>query len=138
MQLRPKVESYHLSVQSGGGHNLNASLFERLVTSGFPHASLTVQHRMHPDISELVRECTYPYLQDSSSVTSHPPILGVPLERRRVIFLDHNESEVQERGSGWGADTFQSKVKSSSQLSSPCIDCLCVRILIFNHLPGWY
>ena len=62
-QLRPKVEFHPLSVASGGGHDLNVSLFERLVTSGFPHAALAVQHRMHPDISELVRECTYPHLQ---------------------------------------------------------------------------
>src|SRR5689334_7323706 len=30
-QLRPKVESYDLTVQSGKGHTLNVSLFERLV-----------------------------------------------------------------------------------------------------------
>ena len=109
-QLRPKVECYPLSIQSGGGHNLNVSLFERLVTTpGFPHASLAVQHRMHPDISALVRECTYPHLEDSPSVLSHAPLLGIPAERRRVLFIDHNQSEVLEKGPGWGTDTFQSK-----------------------------
>jgi superfamily I DNA and/or RNA helicase len=50
-QLRPKVESYDLSVQADRGHSLNVSLFERLVTAGMPHSTLAVQHRMHPDIS---------------------------------------------------------------------------------------
>lgn len=63
-QLRPKVESYHLSVQAGRGHTLNVSLFERLVLSGMPHTTLAVQHRMHPDISKLIKH-TYPALQVS-------------------------------------------------------------------------
>lgn len=96
---------------SSGGHDLNVSLFERLVKSGFPHSALTVQHRMHPDISELVRECTYPHLQDFlNSVGSLPPLRGIPPERRRVLFIDHDEPEVQEKGKGWGENTFQSKV----------------------------
>lgn len=61
-QLRPKVEHYELSVQAGRGHSLNVSLFERLVQAGMPHATLAVQHRMHPDISRLIRH-TYPDLQ---------------------------------------------------------------------------
>lgn len=62
--LPPKVESYELSVQAGRGHSLNVSLFERLVEAGMPHKSLAVQHRMHPDISQLVKH-TYPALQVS-------------------------------------------------------------------------
>ena len=61
-QLRPKVESYELSVQAGRGHTLNVSLFERLVLAGMPYTTLAVQHRMHPDISRLVKH-TYPALQ---------------------------------------------------------------------------
>eukprot|EP00967_Tisochrysis_lutea_P060392 scaffold77255_cov17-Tisochrysis_lutea.AAC.1 len=54
-----QVEYYPLSVQSGNGHDLNVSLFERLVVQGFPFATLTVQHRMHPGISALIKH-TYP------------------------------------------------------------------------------
>lgn len=50
-QLRPKIESFELSVHANRGHTLNVSLFERLVEAGMPHTSLQVQHRMHPDIS---------------------------------------------------------------------------------------
>lgn len=55
-QLRPKVESYELSVQAGRGHSLNVSLFERLVTAGAPHTTLEVQHRMHSDISRCAAQ----------------------------------------------------------------------------------
>lgn len=46
-QLRPKC-SYELSVEQGDGFDLNRSLFERLVLKGFPHVTLTQQHRMRP------------------------------------------------------------------------------------------
>ena len=45
-QLRPKVECWALTVQKGDGYDLNVSLFERLVLSGFEHVTLSVQHRM--------------------------------------------------------------------------------------------
>jgi superfamily I DNA and/or RNA helicase len=49
-QLRPKAEHYPLTVESGRGHNLNKSLFERLATR-LPVAALSTQWRMHPDIA---------------------------------------------------------------------------------------
>lgn len=57
-----QVEHYPLSVQSGNGHDLNISLFERLVVQGFPFATLSVQHRMHPGISNLIKHM-YPGAQ---------------------------------------------------------------------------
>ncbi|KXZ51992.1 hypothetical protein GPECTOR_10g1014 [Gonium pectorale] len=94
-QLRPKVECWPLSVQSGHGHDLNVSLFERLVLSGFPHTALAKQHRMHPDISALVRP-TYPALEDAERVHRHPPVLGLP-QGRRVVFVDHREPELGDK-----------------------------------------
>ena len=108
-QLRPKVESYELSVQAGRGHTLNVSLFERLVLAGFPHATLAVQHRMHPDVSALIRH-TYPSLIDAPKVKDQPPVLGVA---SRVVFIDHREPELQEKERGlWrkGSAEHQSKV----------------------------
>eukprot|EP00775_Hariotina_reticulata_P004273 gene4273-4526_t len=90
-QLRPKVEHYDLSVQAGQGHSLNVSLFERLVVAGFPHATLAVQHRMHPDISALIKH-TYPSLQDHSSVLSRPAIKGIS---SRITFITHAQPELQ-------------------------------------------
>ncbi|KAL6759018.1 P-loop containing nucleoside triphosphate hydrolase protein, partial [Haematococcus lacustris] len=110
-QLRPKVESYSLQKESGRGYDLNVSLFERLVLAGFPHASLAVQHRMHPDISRLVRP-TYPALHDHPSVAQHPAVKG--LGQHRVVFIHHEVPEDgEDSNSGWHASKMQqSKVNS--------------------------
>jgi superfamily I DNA and/or RNA helicase len=53
-QLRPKCSSYELTVDGGNGYDLDRSLFERLVRKGFPHTTLTKQHRMRPEISSII------------------------------------------------------------------------------------
>ncbi|MEW5300661.1 MAG: hypothetical protein WDW36_003575 [Sanguina aurantia] len=69
---------------------------QRLVLSGFPHASLAVQHRMRPEISALIRH-TYPALEDHPSVLLQPPARGLT---RSVVFIDHRQPELQERCAG--------------------------------------
>jgi superfamily I DNA and/or RNA helicase len=91
-QLRPKVNNYALTVEKGDGYNLNRSLFERLVLRGFPHTTLTKQHRMCPEISSLVRHLTYPYLEDDPKTLNRPPICGL---QDRVIFFNHEHLEVE-------------------------------------------
>ncbi|KAL6759014.1 AAA domain-containing protein [Haematococcus lacustris] len=110
-QLRPMVGGYSLQKESGRGYDLNVSLFERLVLAGFPHASLAVQHRMHPDISRLVRP-TYPALHDHPSVAQHPAVKG--LGQHRVVFIHHEVTEDgEDSNSGWHASKVQqSKVNS--------------------------
>lgn len=56
-QLRPKVEQYSLRVESGRGFDLNVSLFERLVKSGYPHTTLELQHRMPPEVRRVITLC---------------------------------------------------------------------------------
>lgn len=90
-QLRPKCDSYQLTVESGSGHTLNISLFERLVQNRFPHSSLAVQHRMRPEISKLIRH-TYPALVDHPSVLTRTPVPGLT---RDVVFIDHRHLERQ-------------------------------------------
>ena len=41
-QLRPKIENHELSVVSGNGHDLNRSLFERMVLGGCENKALMV------------------------------------------------------------------------------------------------
>ena len=41
-QLRPKIENHELSVVSGNGHDLNRSLFERMVLGGCDNKALMV------------------------------------------------------------------------------------------------
>lgn len=90
-QLRPKINNYALSVEKGDGFDLNRSLFERLIRQGYPHAVLQKQHRMHPDISVLVRELMYPELQDSNDTLNRPTVRGF---EDRVIFMNHDHAEV--------------------------------------------
>ena len=89
-QLRPKVNNYQLTVEGGEGFDLNRSLFERLVLRGYPHETLSTQHRMRPEISAFVRELTYPELIDAPSTFQRPNICGVP---SNIIFVNHFHPE---------------------------------------------
>lgn len=89
-QLRPKC-SYELAVDGGSGYDLDRSLFERLVLKGFPHTTLTQQHRMRPEISSIIRQMTYPELTDASSTQGRDDVRGL---RDNLIFIDHSELEI--------------------------------------------
>ncbi|GKZ94891.1 hypothetical protein AnigIFM59636_008622 [Aspergillus niger] len=89
-QLRPKINNYNLSVEKGDGLDLNRSLFERLISKGYPHSSLTIQHRMRPEISRLVRHLTYPDLQDSERTCKRPSLRG---SQSDVVFVNHCHPE---------------------------------------------
>ncbi|KAJ5939590.1 hypothetical protein N7466_002724 [Penicillium verhagenii] len=92
LQLRPKINSYALATEKGDGYDLNVSLFERLVHSGYPHTTLQKQHRMCPEISDLVRTLTYPQLEDDEKTKTRPEPRGLS---DRVIFFDHRNFEEQ-------------------------------------------
>lgn len=89
-QLRPKVNNYRLTVEKDEGFDLNRSLFERLVLKGYPHETLTQQHRMRPEISTLIRGLMYPNLVDAPSTQSRPNLRGV---RNNVVFINHDHPE---------------------------------------------
>lgn len=89
-QLRPKVSNYNLTVEKGGGYDLNRSLFERLVLRNFPHQTLTTQHRMRPEISSLVRQLTYPELLDAGSTKNRPDLIGF---QDNLVFVKHSNLE---------------------------------------------
>jgi hypothetical protein len=93
-QLRPKINNYALSMEKGGGFDLNCSLFERLIKQGARHATLHKQHRMAPEISMFARELTYPNLLDGPRTSGRPKILGL---RDRVVFLNHTKQEDSDR-----------------------------------------
>ncbi|KAG5175824.1 hypothetical protein JKP88DRAFT_141745, partial [Tribonema minus] len=99
LQLRPKVESYALQVQSGRGFDLDVSLFERLARARYPCAMLALQHRMPPAVSALVRGMTYPALRDAPGVQGRALLPGV---RDRVVFIPHAHGE--DTGGGGAAD----------------------------------
>ncbi|KAL0932639.1 AAA family ATPase [Colletotrichum truncatum] len=89
-QLRPKINNYALSVEKGDGFDLNRSLFERLILQGHEHVTLQKQHRMHPEISHLVREMTYPNLLDDEKTLSRGEPKGL---QGRVSFINHSHQE---------------------------------------------
>ncbi|KAL2074253.1 hypothetical protein VTL71DRAFT_8031 [Oculimacula yallundae] len=91
-QLRPKVTNYALSVEKGAGYDLNRSLFERLILGGQEHTTLRKQHRMHPEISVLVRELMYPDLVDGPKTTDRERPRGV---QGRVVFVNHTHPEIE-------------------------------------------
>ncbi|KAK2035983.1 ATPase [Colletotrichum somersetense] len=89
-QLRPKINNYKLSVEKGEGFDLNRSLFERLILQGHDHFTLQKQHRMHPDISDIVRQMTYPALLDDPKTEARKPPKGL---QSRVSFINHEHPE---------------------------------------------
>ena len=88
-QLRPKA-NFHLSVEKGTGYDLNRSLFERLILKNYPHTSLLKQHRMRPEISNLVRQLTYSDLLDAPTTQNRPTLKGF---QDSVIFVNHEHAE---------------------------------------------
>ncbi|KAK0303252.1 hypothetical protein LTR82_017616 [Friedmanniomyces endolithicus] len=96
-QLRPHVQNHNLSTESKSGaqYSLDVSLFERLVqpqdllAQAVPFSILSVQRRMHPFISQLVRKTLYPQLQDAPTV-NHPEVMGM---RHRLFWLHHEHKE---------------------------------------------
>jgi hypothetical protein len=90
MQLRPKVETYHLTAVSNMGYTFDQSLFERLILSDRPSVTLGVQHRMRPSISSIIRTQTYPDLVDHTSVKRFPDIQGI---KHNLVFIDHIHNE---------------------------------------------
>lgn len=89
-QLRPKINHYGLSTEAGKGYDLNRSLFERLILAGYPHTTLSKQHRMCPEISTFVRQLSYPELEDDAKTKNRPLPRGL---QDRVIFFNHEHPE---------------------------------------------
>ncbi|KKY28941.1 putative nf-x1 finger and helicase domain [Diplodia seriata] len=78
-QLRPQIQRYDLGREHPRGeqYSLDVSLFERL-------------RRMHPMISQLVRDTLYPALHDAPSTTEYPMVPGM---KDRLFWFDHREHE---------------------------------------------
>ncbi|KAF2647305.1 P-loop containing nucleoside triphosphate hydrolase protein [Lophiostoma macrostomum CBS 122681] len=99
-QLKPQVNNFDLSSESRNGKQycLDMSLFERLVSppegipgARLPFTTLETQRRMHPSISDLIRQTLYPHLKDATKVIEHPEVIGMA---KRLFWLDHEVPEV--------------------------------------------
>nr|XP_023014369.1 NFX1-type zinc finger-containing protein 1-like [Leptinotarsa decemlineata] len=85
-QLKPTTANFKIETKYG----LGISLFERMINNKIQCHTLTVQHRMRPEISCLIRPAIYPVLEDHISVSNRPQTLGV---EKCLYFLDHQEQE---------------------------------------------
>ncbi|XP_047105810.1 NFX1-type zinc finger-containing protein 1-like [Schistocerca piceifrons] len=90
-QLRPSTAVYEL----GKKFNFDISLFERMLRNGMHYDCLEVQHRMRPDIANLITPTIYPTLRSAPSVYHYKNVKGVT---KNLFFIDHrfHEEEVTE------------------------------------------
>ncbi|XP_030388737.1 NFX1-type zinc finger-containing protein 1 [Gopherus evgoodei] len=90
-QLRPSANVYDLAKN----FNLEMSLFERLVKVGFPFVRLNYQHRMRPEIAQLLTPHIYRELENHPSVLKYENIKGI---LSNLFFVEHDfpEQETQE------------------------------------------
>ncbi|GAB0197302.1 NFX1-type zinc finger-containing protein 1 [Grus japonensis] len=90
-QLRPSANVYDLAKN----FNLEVSLFERLVKVNFPFVRLKYQHRMRPEIAQLLIPHIYQDLENHPSVLKYENIKGVT---SNLFFVEHDfpEQEIQE------------------------------------------
>ncbi|CAG2215777.1 unnamed protein product [Mytilus edulis] len=84
-QLEPKPAVRELATR----FNLSISLFERMLNNGLEYDCLQRQHRMRPEISELVRHM-YPKLYDNSNVLEYENVRGI---RQNLFFINHEHHE---------------------------------------------
>ncbi|NXM69663.1 ZNFX1 protein, partial [Serilophus lunatus] len=89
-QLQPSTNVYDLAKN----FNLEISLFERLIKMDFPFVCLKYQHRMRPEIAELISHM-YRELENHPSVLKYENIKGVS---SNLFFVEHDfpEQEIQE------------------------------------------
>ncbi len=86
-QLRPKTNDHFLARD----YHLDVSVFERLVENNFPCVTLELQHRMRPEISEIVSFGVYDgKLKNDECTEKYDRVRGM---KHNVFFVDHEEPE---------------------------------------------
>ena len=117
-QLRPKPNEYNLVIN----YNLDISLFERLVRNSFPHTTLENQHRMRPEIAELVKPHIYEILNDDDSVKKYPKVKGISCN---MFLVCHTKQEKKSRD-----------LSNENQHEINFILSLCQYLLTQEYLPN--
>lgn len=88
-QLKPKPTVYKLAKD----YNLDLSLFERMANNKIEPKCLSLQHRMRPEISDMMT-IIYPDLLDHDVVKTYDRVRGISKD---VYFIDHVEPETPEK-----------------------------------------
>ena len=87
-QLRPNPTVHKLATK----FNLNISLFERMINNGLECNMLQYQHRMRPEIAEILKPI-YKNLKDHHSVHRYRSIAGI---EQNMFFIDHDKLETSQ------------------------------------------
>jgi len=87
-QLRPTIAVYEL----GKIYNFDVSLFERMVINREGCITLQVQHRMCPEMAQLIVPTIYKTLENHESVLDRACVRSL---RKRLFFKTHSELEQQ-------------------------------------------
>lgn len=85
-QLRPNPTVYMLAKK----YNLEISLFERMIKNNLTYSTLGVQHRMRPEICDLITPVIYNHLQNHISVYEYPNVKGIT---KNLFFVSHEVHE---------------------------------------------
>lgn len=85
-QLKPSTANFTIETK----YLLGISLFERMINNNIQCHKLNIQHRMRPEIANLIRPAIYPVLEDHESVLNRHPIVGI---ENCIYFIDHQEPE---------------------------------------------
>lgn len=88
--MRPSPAVYRLARD----FNFDISLFERMLKNRKHCEVLKVQHRMRPEVAELIVPSIYPELTNHSSVLQYETIRGM---LKSVFFVTHNHPEEEVR-----------------------------------------
>ncbi|XP_038210049.1 NFX1-type zinc finger-containing protein 1-like [Zerene cesonia] len=85
-QLRPSASHMKLARH----YNIEVSLFERMIKNKIHSRTLSVQHRMRPEIAALISPHIYPDLKNHSSVECFPNVRGLV---HNLFFFTHEHPE---------------------------------------------
>ncbi|XP_075772705.1 NFX1-type zinc finger-containing protein 1-like isoform X2 [Pelodiscus sinensis] len=105
-QLRPKPADYTLEKK----FFLGISLFERMINNQVPYVQLLYQHRMRPEISQLLVPLFYKRLEDHAAVADCEPIKGVGSS---VFFVQHTAAESRSADSESYSNRFEASFLAS-------------------------
>ncbi|ODM92873.1 NFX1-type zinc finger-containing protein 1 [Orchesella cincta] len=86
LQLRPSTNFYELEKK----YRMNVSLFERMILNNVNLCTLTTQHRMRPEIADLIAGPIYSQLDNHAKVFEYPQVKGVT---KNLYFLTHSQLE---------------------------------------------
>ncbi|ODM89129.1 NFX1-type zinc finger-containing protein 1 [Orchesella cincta] len=86
LQLRPSTNVYQLEQK----YHMNVSLFERMILNKINLCTLKTQHRMCPEVADLIVGPIYEQLHNHPKVLEYPHVKGVV---KNLYFLTHSQLE---------------------------------------------